>query len=110
MDIIPEHIREEIATAEQERYSEMHTDIVRKAINSIPVYLVTPTMVADLSARPSKHSPVPAKRWGHHIGLLALLRSSSAHNSLLSICRARPRTGCAGDAAGRCDGEAQGLG
>lgn len=26
---------------------------------------------------------------GHHIGLLALLRSSRAHNSLLSICRAR---------------------
>ena len=25
----------------------------------------------------------------HHIGLLALLRSSRAHNSLLSICRAR---------------------
>ena len=49
-------------------------------------------------------SAVPAQRRGHHIGLLALLRSSSAHNSLLSICRARPRTGCAGDAAGQCDG------
>ena len=48
---------------------------------------------------------VPAQRRGHHIGLLALLRSSRAHKSLLSICRARPRTGCAGDAAGRCDGD-----
>ena len=25
------------------------------------------------AARPSKHSPVPATRRGHHIGLLALL-------------------------------------
>ena len=56
MDIISEHIREEIVTAELERYSEMHTDIVRKAINSIPAYLVTPTMVADLSACLSKLS------------------------------------------------------
>ena len=54
MDIIPEHIREEIVTAELERYSEMHTDLVRKAINSIPGYLVTTTMVADLSACFSK--------------------------------------------------------
>ena len=54
---------------------------------------------------PFKAIPPPGPAPGHHIGLLALLRSSSAHNSLLSICRARPRTGCAGDAAGRCDGE-----
>lgn len=32
---------------------------------------------------------VPGVVRGHHIGLLALLRSSRAHNSLLSICRAR---------------------
>ena len=56
MDIIPEHIREEIVTAELERYSEMHTDLVRKAINSIPGYLVTTAMVADLSACLSKLS------------------------------------------------------
>lgn len=56
MDIIPDHIREEIVTAELERYSEMHTDIVRKAINGIPGYLVTTAMVADLSACLSKLS------------------------------------------------------
>lgn len=38
---------------------------------------------------PFKALPVPAMRRGHHIGMLALLRSSRAPNSLLSICRAR---------------------
>lgn len=56
MDIIPDHIREEIVTTELERYSEMHTDLVRKAINGIPGYLVNPAMVADLSACLSKLS------------------------------------------------------
>ena len=40
-------------------------------------------------ARQRNQSVTPERERGHHIGLLALLRSSRAHNSLLSICRAR---------------------